>query len=215
MRVLSTLFLLFLCAAHAAPPPITPVTIPDVFFEEMDDIVIGQENAPVSFIIYSSINCIHCAVFHFTVLQEIRKKYVDPGHLKIVYRHFALDQGAVLAMSLIVKQPNEKWLPLLEVAYEKQKEWLGKPVEKLGEILGLSKSQCTEAIACEHTKDLIIAKRYNAEKDLTIDVTPTFLLTYTLKGVEKEDLIKPGIKPEELDQKIDAVIKAVIEKKDS
>ena len=124
----------------------------------------------------------------------------------MVFKHFPLDYQAVEYMSLIVKQPHDKWLGLLNIAYERQKEWLGHPPEKLAEVLGISKKDCAAARACEETKERIIAKRFNAEQVVEINATPTFHIFYKVKGIEKNVLINDGITVTDLNKKLDEIL---------
>lgn len=52
-----------------------------------DDIVIGQDNAPVTIIMYSKYDCSACQDFHTTTYDEIKTNYIDKGLVKFVVRH--------------------------------------------------------------------------------------------------------------------------------
>lgn len=178
----------------------------NIVYPELNDIVLGSDNAPLKLVEYSSINCTHCAHFRHVALKKLKEKYINTGKIQLIYRHFPLDYPAVEYMSLVAKHPHEKWPALLEVAYERQGEWIGKPVEKLGEILGMNTQECKQAMGCEETKGLIMAKRFNAEKVVDIQATPTFHIFYTEKGVEKSLLINEGITPKDLLKKLDELL---------
>ncbi len=178
----------------------------NVVYPELNDIVMGSDKAPIMLVEYSSINCTHCARFHHEAIKVLKERYIETGKVQMVYRHFPLDYPAVEYMSIVAQQPQEKWPELLDVAYERQKDWLGKPIEKLGEVLGISAKECKKAMACEETKGLIMAKRFNAEKVVDIQATPTFHLFYTEKSVEKSLLINEGISPKDLFNKLDELL---------
>src|SRR4051812_36018073 len=57
----------------------------------------GDANAPVTMIEYASLTCPHCAEFDRDILPELRKRYVESGKMKLIYRDFPLDQVAVKA----------------------------------------------------------------------------------------------------------------------
>jgi len=177
-----------------------------IVYPELNDIVMGSDKAPIMLVEYSSINCTHCARFRHDGIKTLKERYISTGKVQMVYRHFPLDYPAVEYMSLVAQQPQEKWPELLDIAYERQKDWLGKPIEKLGEVLGISAKECKKAMACEETKGLIMAKRFNAEKVVDIQATPTFHLFYTEKGVEKSLLINEGISPKDLFKKLDELL---------
>lgn len=54
--------------------------------------VLGQENAPVTFIEFSDYQCPFCGRFHQQAEVQIKKEYVDAGKLKIYFRDFPLTQ---------------------------------------------------------------------------------------------------------------------------
>lgn len=178
----------------------------NIVYPELNDIIMGSDKAPIMMVEYSSINCTHCADFRHKGLKELKERYIETGKVQMVYRHFPLDYTAVEYMSIVAQQPQEKWPELLDIAYEHQKDWLGKPIEKLGEVLGISAKDCKKAMACEETKGLIMAKRFNAEKVVDIQATPTFQLFYTEKGVEKSLLINEGISPKDFFKKLDELL---------
>ena len=63
----------------------------------LPDLVIGKADAPIVIEEYASLTCSHCAAFHTTVLPELKKAYIDPGKVKLIYRDFPLDELAVAA----------------------------------------------------------------------------------------------------------------------
>lgn len=177
--------------------------------EEIDDIILGSADAPITLVEYSSINCVHCADFHTVYFDELEKKYIQTGKVKYVLKYFPIDFTAVEYMSLIVAQPKEQWFTLLTKAFRSQKEWLGKPPEKLGEILGLLPKECQKALGCVANQDKIVAKRFNAEQHIEIDATPTFQLFYVSGQTPKQELYNRGLAPKDLEQRLDQLVKTL------
>lgn len=62
----------------AAPQPV-PASMPS-------DRVLGQADAPVTIIEYASFTCSHCATFATQVLPELKKRYIDTGKAKLIFR---------------------------------------------------------------------------------------------------------------------------------
>lgn len=187
------------------PMTAAPVVIPSQ--PEIADITMGKASAPITFINYSSINCAHCAKFDKEILPLMESTYIQPGKMSLVFKHFPIDLAAVEYMTLIAKQPHDRWFALVDTAYQRQGEWVGHPPEKLAEILGLSKEDCKAALDSEVTKEMVMAKRYNAEKaGLDIPATPTFQLLFSVKGDKKSILITTGISKDDLFQIIDHVL---------
>lgn len=51
-----------------------------------DDMVLGNPNAPVTVVEYASVACPICAVVNQEIMPEFKKKYVETGKVKLVYR---------------------------------------------------------------------------------------------------------------------------------
>lgn len=180
-----------------------------VEYPEIDDMILGSADAKVALIEYSSINCTHCADYHGRFHKDFYKEFVETGKVQYVLKHFPLDFTAVEYMSLIVKEPQDKWFSLFEKALATQKQWIGKHPEVLAEILGISKKQCEAALKCEKAKALIMAKRFNAEQTVDIQATPTFLIVYQKndKGELGAELYNQGVAPEDLSKRLREIYK--------
>ena len=72
-----------------APPP-------------LGDESLGSANAPVTIIEYASMTCPHCAHFHETTFPELKKKYIDTGKVRFIFREFPLDQLAAAGAMLVI-----------------------------------------------------------------------------------------------------------------
>lgn len=204
MKKFYTFFLILLFAGlmdvraqNLTPFPKSPETNSQMTYLELPDIIYGSESATVTLVEYSSLDCVHCAHFHQDVLPKIKQQFVDKGLVRIVYRHFPLDGTAVRAMAIISKLPQDKWYDGVSKAYANQPLWV-QDVTKLGQICGIDDVTCQQAIKDPKLLNLVVAKRYNTEKRLNIEVTPSFEIL-SPKGNEA---ILQGIKPEALIQKI-------------
>ena len=85
--------------------------------------MLGDENAPVTMIEYSSLTCPHCAAFHKDTLPSLIKKYVETGKVKIIYRDFPFDrpgaQGAMLARCVA----PDHYFKMLGILFDQQEKW--------------------------------------------------------------------------------------------
>src|SRR5258708_5119572 len=68
-------------AASAAPKPaLQPVLAPEMS--------LGDPKAKVTVVEYASASCPHCARFNNEVFDDFKKKYVDTGKVRYVFREF-------------------------------------------------------------------------------------------------------------------------------
>lgn len=146
--------------------------------------ILGQLNAPVEVIEYASFTCPHCAHFHETVFDDLKKNYIDTGKVKFVYREVYFDKFGLWAGMVARCGGPEKYFPISDMIYDTQKQWIGDGqastiadnLRKIGLKAGLAK----EAIdAClndnDKAKAMVAAYQTNATKD-GIDSTPSFVI---------------------------------------
>lgn len=89
----------------------------------LGDKSLGNEKAPVTIIEYASMTCSHCANFHATVYPVLKKKYIDTGKVRFIFREFPLDAVATAAFMLARCAPPDKYFAMIDVLFEQQKNW--------------------------------------------------------------------------------------------
>ena len=57
----------------------------------LPDQVLGAAEAPVTIVEYASMTCPHCADFHAKTYPELKKRYIDTGKVRFIFREFPLD----------------------------------------------------------------------------------------------------------------------------
>src|SRR5947207_7120832 len=90
----------------------------------LGDETLGAADAPVVIVEYASMTCPHCAHFHETTYPELKKKYIDTGKVRFIFREFPLDQLAVAAFMLARCGGKDRYFPLIETLFQKQKDWV-------------------------------------------------------------------------------------------
>ena len=103
----------------------------------LPDLALGPADAKVTVVEYASMTCGHCAHFTTDVWPKFKEKYVATNKVRYVFREFPLDNLAAAASMLARCTGNDKAFPLIEVLFEKQKDWAfgeGNPVPRLFEI---------------------------------------------------------------------------------
>lgn len=152
-----------------------------------NDIVLGDKNAPITFIEYASLSCPHCAIFYSDAFPKLKTDYIDSGKIKFVYRDFPLNQPALAAGVLAlcqVKDANrdaEKYYNFIKVLLRTQESWafVQDFSEKLKTIAKLDGISNDKFASCMENKDLqerILKNRLQAAQVLQISSTPTFFV---------------------------------------
>jgi protein-disulfide isomerase len=152
------------------------------------DVVLGDRNAPVLLIEYASLSCPHCAAFARESFEKIKTEYVDSGKVKVVYRHFPLNQPALVAAMFAMcqsmengKESPEKYYALLKALFKTQDSWAfdEKYTEKLEAIAtldGMSSARFKSCVDDKNLQEKVLKIRMDAAKDLQLKSTPTFFV---------------------------------------
>ncbi len=171
-------------AAQAEEVPQTPTTHP-MYSVQPGEFIVGDANAPVTIIEYSSLTCPHCANFHSNVLPTIKEKYIDTGKAKLVARAFPLNAPALDAAKIVacIDEP-ERHYKFLEVFFKMQDKWAfsNDYKEKLTQIAavgGMDKATVDACLADQKIEEAVLTSRKIGAEELTVQSTPTFFINGT------------------------------------
>jgi len=163
----------------------------------LGDMALGPENASVTIIEYASMTCPHCANFHETTYPELKKKYIDTGKVRFIFREFPLEQLAAAASMLARCGGKERFFPMVETLFQQQRTWaVQRPLQPLMAIskqAGLSEAGFNECLKNQQVLDGIEDVRQRAANKFNVQSTPTFFVngkqlrgSATLAEFEKE-----------------------------
>ena len=150
----------------------------------LPDIVLGDENAPVTVIEYASFTCSHCQAFHEENFPKLKAEYIDTGKVKFIQRDVYFDAVGLWAGILARCGGDDKYYALSDMIFDEQKTWLSAKtgeeiaanLRKIGSKAGMSAEQMD---ACwndqQKVADLVATFQKNATGD-GIEGTPTFII---------------------------------------
>lgn len=150
----------------------------------VDDIVMGDEGAPVTMIEYASFTCSHCRDFSTNVFGKLKADYIDTGKVRFIQRDVYFDAVGLGAGILARCNGEEKYSAISEVIFADQNTWLsGKTMpefeanlRKVGAKVGLTDAQMDSCWGDKQViADLTTTFQANAGKD-QIEGTPTFII---------------------------------------
>ena len=148
-------------------------------------LTIGSPDAKVTVKVFSSLTCPHCADFHATVYEKLKKEYIDKGLVKFEHHAFPLDLAALNAEIIIrCQDDNLKKFELLTEIYNKQVTWaVGSDIKKINELIkkiglkfNLSNKKMDSCLINEKVQDEILEQRIEAQKKYKIESTPTIII---------------------------------------
>jgi protein-disulfide isomerase len=144
------------------------------------DVVLGSDKAPVTIIEYASMTCPHCAHFSATTFPELQKRYIDTGKVRFIFREFPLDALAAAGFLLARCAGNDKFMPVVETLFEKQREWMVKeplpPLREIAKQFGFTEQTFEACLANQKLLDNIQQVRDHAIDKLGVNSTPTFFV---------------------------------------
>ncbi|QFQ87447.1 thioredoxin domain-containing protein [Paracoccus kondratievae] len=150
----------------------------------LPDIVLGQEDAPVTIIEYASFTCSHCAAFHEGNWPRLKAEYVDTGKVRFIQRDVYFDAVGLWAGILARCGGDDKYYAVSDLIFDDQKNWLNAKsgdeiaanLRKIGAKAGMTDEQMD---TCWNDKqkvaDLVTTFQTNATAD-KVEGTPTFII---------------------------------------
>ena len=158
---------------------------------------LGDKEAPVLIIEYASFTCPHCATFHIEILPKLKADYINSGKVLLEYREVYFDGPGLWAGLLARCQGNQKYFPMIDLIYRKQKDWArGNRDEIINGLLSVGRqSGLTDEKSKMCMEDSNLAEKLIEifKKNTTIDgisSTPSFVINGELKQNMSYDELK-------------------------
>jgi protein-disulfide isomerase len=169
----------------------------------LGDEIQGQADAQVTIVEYASMTCPHCSHFHETTYPEMKKKYIDTGKVRFIFREFPLDPLAAAAAMLARCAGKDKFFPLIDAFFAQQKDWVvQKPLQPMFAIAkqaGFTQQSFDECLANQQMLTGLEEQRTRATQKFNVNSTPTFFINgKTVRG---------ALTPEELDKQVAPYLK--------
>ena len=170
----------------------------------LGDRVLGKDDAPVTVIEYASMTCPHCASFHETTYPELKKRYIDTGKVRFIFREFPLDTLAAAASMLARCADQEKFFPLIETLFQRQRQWAVQqaipPLLAIAKQAGFTEEKFNACLSDQKILDALEAERNRASEQFGVNSTPSIFVNGKLH--------RGGISIEEIAKLIDPLIKS-------
>ena len=148
-----------------------------------DEMVQGNSKAKVTVVEYASAACPHCGTWHTEVYPSFKKKYVDTGQVKYVFREFLTEPRPVAAAGALLARcaGEDKYFPALEAVFRSQQEWMqtgdvGAAYLKIAKSFGMSEEQFRACVQDEKAQTALLNRVQKFAKEEGINQTPTFVV---------------------------------------
>lgn len=155
----------------------------------LPEMAIGEENAPVTIVEYMSMTCPHCATFHNTTFEEIKKNYVDTGKVRFIIREFPFDPRAAAAFMLARCNPAKpeeastpaQYYPMVSMLMKQQEGWAGAQdgraaLLQMSKLAGFSQETFQACLTNQKLLDDVNVTMKRGADEFGVNSTPTFLI---------------------------------------
>lgn len=161
-----------------------PVGAANAQTQEIEDITLGDPNAPVKVVEYASFTCPHCAAFHAGTFKDFREQYIETGQVHFTYREVFFDRYGLWAAMIARCGGTDRYFGLADLIYRTQDEWarqadpaaVAESLKKLGAQAGLSQAEL-DACLQDGDKAQSLVQWYEANAaEAGIRSTPSFVI---------------------------------------
>jgi len=168
-------------AAAKAPEPSGTVDMAKLLEPGvLPDMVLGKADAPVTIVEYASMTCPHCAHFHATTLPELKKKYIDTGKARLIFREFPFDPRAEAGF-MLARCSKDNYYPMIDVLFQQQQSWAAVQNSKdallqIARLAGFTQETFEACLTDQKLLDDIRSVRSRGSDEFKVDSTPTFFI---------------------------------------
>ena len=146
------------------------------------DMTLGQANAPVTVVEYASVTCGVCAAWNREVYPEFKRRYVDTGRVRYVFREFLTPPEPLAAQGFMLARcaGSDRYFGVIDALLRGQEE-MARTGDTRGTLLriaqsaGMNEQRFTTCLRDE-TALAAVNARQEAGIAAGITGTPTFLV---------------------------------------
>lgn len=152
----------------------------------VQDLFLGEADAPITVIEYASFTCPHCRTFHENAFKQLKADYIDTGKVKFVLREVYFDRYGLWAGMVARCNEGQRYFGIVDLIFAQQSEWtqgdaatIAGNLRKMGLLAGMD-AETVDACMQDATKARALQAFYeeNARAD-NIRATPSFVINGT------------------------------------
>ncbi len=168
----------------AFPVPIVFAQSAQVDTSRVEEMVMGDPEAPITVIEYASFTCPHCANFHTGPFQQLKANYIETGKVRFIYREVYFDRVGLWAGMVARCGGPKMYFDISDRIYTQQSSWargetafeILANLSRIGLDAGLSEEQVGTCLNDTAKAEALVAVfEQNAAAD-RIQATPSFVI---------------------------------------
>ena len=166
---------------------------------------LGSRSARVGLVLFSDFQCPFCRRFATEIIPELRREYIEPGHVLLAFRHFPLSSlhkdAERLAASAACAQQHGKFWEMHDAIFLKPKEVTHENVLEYAEGIGIEPGTLD---SCVQTTGLAQV-RAEVELATNLQFKSTPILAVGTLNANNEVMVRQlfkGIRPVDIYRKV-------------
>ncbi|TVQ00350.1 MAG: DsbA family protein [Roseinatronobacter sp.] len=170
--------------ANTATSPIAASAVMEEHQIHELDMPLGNQEASVVMVEYSSLTCPHCATFNQGPFQQIKENFIDTGEILYLKREVYFDRYGLWAAMVARCGGEARYHGMLDLIYENQSTWaasndpmqVANNLRRLGRQAGMDDDQLNACLE-DADKALELTEFYQANAETYgIRSTPSFII---------------------------------------
>ena len=150
----------------------------------VEEMTLGDPDAPVKVVEYASYTCPHCASFHRDTFKDFKEQYIDAGQVHFTYREVFFDRYGLWAAMVARCAGADRYFGISDLIYASQSDWarqddpaaVAESLKRIGAQAGLSREELDACLSDGETAQNLVAwYEANAARD-GVRSTPSFLV---------------------------------------
>jgi protein-disulfide isomerase len=172
--------------------------------------VIGRDDAPVTIIEFTDLQCPYCARFARETFPQLKRDYVDTGRVRYTSRDLPLPFHSFALPAAVASRcagEQGRFWEYREALFESQRSLGGEPYGRLAEQLGLDVEQL-EACRSDGRQEATLRAELELATRSGIRSTPSFVIGRVVDGEFQGEVVSGAQPYEFFKAKLDALLAA-------
>ena len=144
------------------------------------DHYLGNRQAKVIIIEYSSLSCPGCSSFHEGIFAKIKKNYISNNKILYILRDYPVNEPALFG-AIFANCFNDNYFDIIDILFKSQTKWAFRKdfkqmLKNIARLSGYSTDKITSCFEDKKFANTLQKKAYDDMKLLNINQTPTIYI---------------------------------------
>lgn len=153
---------------------------------------LGNTQAKVIIIEYSSLSCPGCSSFHVGVFAKIKKNYINTNKILYIFRDYPVNEPALYG-AIFANCFNDNYFDIIDILFKSQTKWAFRKdfkqmLKNIARLSGYSTDKINSCFEDKKFADTLQKKAYDDMTTLNINQTPTIYINQNpLNNIQSYD----------------------------